>query len=95
MTYTELVAAIKSYAENYETEFAANIPVFVTQAETRIYNTVQIPALRKNVTGITTFIPWFLHKHMGVDYADFYSKFYDYMMQDAWFANEINESHFS
>lgn len=54
MTYTELVAAIKSYAENYETEFAANIPVFVTQAETRIYNTVQIPALRKNVTGFTT-----------------------------------------
>lgn len=54
MTYTELVAAIKSYAENYETEFAANIPVFITQAETRIYNTVQIPALRKNVTGLTT-----------------------------------------
>ena len=54
MTYVELVANIKSYTENYETEFAASIPVFVTQAETRIYNTVQIPALRKNVTGITT-----------------------------------------
>ena len=54
MTYTELVAAIQSYTENYETEFVANIPVFVTQAETRIYNTVQIPALRKNVTGLTT-----------------------------------------
>lgn len=54
MTYTQLVAAIKSYTENYETEFVANIPVFVTQAETRIYNTVQIPALRKNVTGFTT-----------------------------------------
>lgn len=54
MTYTQLVAAIKSYTENYETEFVANIPVFVTQAETRIYNSVQIPALRKNVTGLTT-----------------------------------------
>jgi hypothetical protein len=54
VTYIELVAAIKSYTENYETEFVANIPVFVTQAETRIYNTVQIPALRKNVTGFTT-----------------------------------------
>ena len=54
MTYIELVAAIQSYTENYETEFVANIPVFVTQAETRIYNTVQIPALRKNVTGLTT-----------------------------------------
>jgi hypothetical protein len=54
VTYTQLVAAIKSYAENYETEFSANIPVFVTQAETRIYNSVQIPALRKNVTGVTS-----------------------------------------
>jgi hypothetical protein len=52
VTYTELVANIKSYTENYETEFAASIPVFVTQAETRIYNSVQIPPLRKNVTGI-------------------------------------------
>jgi hypothetical protein len=54
VTYTELVANIKSYTENYETEFAASIPVFVTQAETRIYNTVQIPPLRKNVTGIVS-----------------------------------------
>jgi hypothetical protein len=54
VTYTELVANIKSYTENYETEFAASIPVFVTQAETRIYNTVQIPPLRKNVTGVVS-----------------------------------------
>ena len=54
MTYTELVANIKSYTENYETEFVANIPVFVTQAETRIYNSVQIPPLRKNVTGLVS-----------------------------------------
>jgi hypothetical protein len=54
VTYTQLVAAIKSYTENYETEFITNIPVFVTQAETRIYNTVQIPPLRKNVTGIVS-----------------------------------------
>ena len=54
MTYIQLVAAIKSYTQNYESDFVANIPTFVTQAETRIYNTVQIPALRKNVTGVTT-----------------------------------------
>jgi len=54
VTYLELVANIKSYTENYETEFVANIPVFVTQAETRIYNSVQIPALRKNVTGLVS-----------------------------------------
>lgn len=54
MTYTELVAAIKSYTENYEQEFVANIPVFVTQAEERIYNTVLLPSLRKNVLGFTS-----------------------------------------
>jgi hypothetical protein len=53
MTYTELVAAIEAYTENYEELFVANIPVFVRQAEKRIYNTAQIPALRKNVTGET------------------------------------------
>ena len=54
MTYTELVNAIQEYTENYEAVFVANIPVFVEQAETRIYNAVQIPALRKNVTGSTS-----------------------------------------
>jgi len=32
----------------------ANLPVFVTQAEQRIYNSVQFPSIRKNVTGVTT-----------------------------------------
>ena len=54
MTYTELVTAITAYAQNYEADFVANIPTFVKQTETRVYNTVQIPALRKNVTGVTT-----------------------------------------
>jgi hypothetical protein len=57
MNYTELVAAIEAYAENYDTGtggFVENIPVFVKQAEQRIYNTVQIPSLRKNVTGSLT-----------------------------------------
>jgi len=54
MTYTELVAAIKAYTENYESSFVANIPVFVEQAEQRIYNTVQFPSLRRNQTGIVS-----------------------------------------
>lgn len=54
MTYTELVAEIQNYTQNYESGFVATMPTFVMQAEERIYNTVQIPALRKNVTGITT-----------------------------------------
>jgi hypothetical protein len=54
VNYAALVDAIQSYTQNYESDFVANIPTFVTQAETRIYNSVQIPALRKNVTGLTT-----------------------------------------
>jgi hypothetical protein len=54
MNYAALSAAIQDYTQNYETEFVANIPVFVKQAEQRIYNTVQFPSLRKNVTGNLT-----------------------------------------
>ena len=54
MTYTELVAAIQSYTENYEQEFVSYIPTFIRQTETRVYNTVQIPALRANKTGVLT-----------------------------------------
>jgi hypothetical protein len=53
VTYTELVAEIQNYTQNYETQFVATIPTFVSQAEERIYNSVQIPALRRNVTGVT------------------------------------------
>lgn len=52
MTYSELVSAITSYTQNYETEFLESLPVFVQQAEKRIYNSVQIPALRRNQTGV-------------------------------------------
>ena len=54
MNYTQLTAAIIAYTENQDPAFAAEIPVFVQQAEQRIYNSVQFPSLRKNVTGTTT-----------------------------------------
>ena len=54
MNYATLSASISSYLQNYETDFVANIPTFVKQAEQRIYNTVQFPSLRKNVTGTLT-----------------------------------------
>lgn len=54
MNYTELSAAIVAYTENTSSDFANEIPVFVRQAEQRIYNTVQVANLRKNVTGYTT-----------------------------------------
>lgn len=52
MNYTELVAAIQSYTEDeYPT---ADVNLFIRQAEERIFNSVQIPDLRKNVTGTMT-----------------------------------------
>ena len=64
MTYTELVAAIQSYTENqFPTTYLANgstvssttqINTLIEQAEQRIYNSVQFPSIRKNVTGNTT-----------------------------------------
>ncbi|NDD26217.1 MAG: hypothetical protein EB103_05035 [Actinobacteria bacterium] len=54
MNYTQLSDAIVAYTENTSSDFAAQIPTFVKQAEQRIYNTVQFPSLRKNVTGVTS-----------------------------------------
>jgi len=54
MNYTELSNAIQAYTENTEADFVANIPVFVQQAEQRIYNSVQFPSIRKNVYGQVT-----------------------------------------
>jgi len=51
VNYAELVAEIQDYTQNYEASFVAAIPTFVQQAEKRIYNSVQLPVLRKNVTG--------------------------------------------
>lgn len=51
MNYTELRDAIEAYTNNTDVDFIAEIPVFVRQAEQRIYNTVQIANLRKNMTG--------------------------------------------
>ena len=54
MNYAELVQAIKDYTENLETSFVSQIPNFVQQAEERIYRSVMIPELRKNVTASTS-----------------------------------------
>lgn len=54
MNYTQLTQAIQDYTETSETTFVSNIPNFVQLAEERIYNTVQLPAIRKNVTGTAT-----------------------------------------
>ena len=51
MNYSELVSAVTNYTENTVETSVMN--TFITQAEQRIYNTVQFPSLRKNVTGVT------------------------------------------
>ena len=64
MTYTELVAAIQTYTENNfpaitladssTVSSTAQLNRFIQQAEQRIYNTIQFPSIRKNVTGTLT-----------------------------------------
>jgi len=64
MTYSELVASIQTYTENtFPTITLADsstvssttqINRFITQAEQRIYNSVQFPSIRKNMTGTVT-----------------------------------------
>jgi hypothetical protein len=50
MTYAQLVAAVSDYTQN--TFDTTTINTMIKQAEQRIYNTVQIANLRKNVTGV-------------------------------------------
>jgi len=69
MTYNELFIAVKNYLQNdfpsntwtnvagtgtTTSDGTEQINGFIMQAEERIYNSVQIPPLRKNVTGVTT-----------------------------------------
>ena len=54
MNYVTLYQTIQNYAENTESLFVSSIPTFVQQAEERIFNMIQFPSLRKNVTGNLT-----------------------------------------
>lgn len=64
MNYAQLSANIQAYLENTFPDTGTwdgqtvtskqQIDTFIQQAEQRIYNTVQFPSIRKNVTGLTT-----------------------------------------
>jgi len=62
MNYAALVSAIKAYTENDFPDTAGSggltsteqINIFIQEAEQRIFNTVQLLDLRKNVTGYLT-----------------------------------------
>ena len=52
MNYSELQTAVENYSEN---TFSSTVFAELTKlAEQKIYNSVQLPALRKNVTGALT-----------------------------------------
>jgi hypothetical protein len=51
MNYQQLSQSIQDYTESTEQLFVYNIPNFVQICEERVYNAVQIPAIRKNVIG--------------------------------------------
>jgi hypothetical protein len=71
MNYAQLSATIQAYSESDEPLFVENIPVFVQAAEQRIYNSVQLSYLRKNVTGATT--PSNKYLSTPVDFLSVYS----------------------
>jgi hypothetical protein len=54
MNYVELRQKIIDFAESDEPMFVDNINNFIRNAEQKIYNSVQIQYLRKNVTGAVT-----------------------------------------
>ena len=64
MNYSELSSTIQTYTENNfpaitladssTVSSTAQINKFITQAEQRIYNSMQFPSIRKNVTGTVT-----------------------------------------
>jgi hypothetical protein len=48
MNYTTLVALLQDYTQNSSSEFVAAIPDIVKLAEDRIYQSAQIPVLKRN-----------------------------------------------
>ena len=71
MNYVDLSNQIQFYTQNTEPVFVAEIPTFVRQAEERIYNTVQLPALRKSVT--STVNPGFKYVSCPSDFLSSFS----------------------
>lgn len=53
-TYAQLKQAIQDFAENTETSFVTNLPVFVRGAEDRIFTLVDLELFRKNATATLT-----------------------------------------
>jgi hypothetical protein len=50
-----------------------------------------------HINGLTNYISRFLYKNNGIEYQDFYEKFFEYIRQDEWLLSEITriEDHYS
>jgi radical SAM superfamily enzyme YgiQ (UPF0313 family) len=50
-----------------------------------------------HINGLTNYISRFLYKNNGIEYQDFYEKFFEYIKQDEWLLSEITriEEHYS
>lgn len=44
-----------------------------------------------HINGMTTYLARFLNKYVGLDYAEFYDKFYEFLQKDPWFLQEQKE----
>lgn len=53
-TYGELKTAIQDFAENTETSFVTNLPVFIRSAEDRVFTLVDLELFRKNANAQLT-----------------------------------------
>lgn len=86
MNYAQLSQLVQQYCATTEASFVANIPTFVNLAEERIYNSVQLPAIRKNSTGTVT--PEFPYVTLPTDWLatfslaviDPYTNGYEYLL---------------
>jgi hypothetical protein len=60
LNYAQLIAAIQGYSQKCFPATAGSfsstdqLNTFIEQAEQRIFNSIQFPVIRKNVTGTTT-----------------------------------------
>jgi len=69
VNYSQLVTAVQDYVENIFS--TTDIDTIIRQAEQRIYNSVQLPNLRRNQTGVTT--PYNKYLQCPTDFLSPYS----------------------
>ena len=96
LTYVQLKQAIQDWTENDESTFVAEIPFFVTNAEERIFKSIDLDYFRKNVSGAMTSSNKFLEKpsdylaSFSLSYVDSSSNNVFLLQKDVNFIQEYN-----